>query len=368
MKKINVLLTAVACSAMSLAHAAETTDDRFYLAPFGSFLNGGGDRNAKDGWGGGLGIGKAVNSYLNIEVEGFYQGLSHKSRPQLGDGTVLGSGGGGPIEGGPVFGAQSRYDLTGGTVDALLFPYRSTFSPYAVIGVGGMNTSFEGRSNAAFIGEAGAGFTYELLDNLLIRSDVRYRYVNDHDSLPKVNQFHDMVVNLGFVVPIGAKPQGEQVAALEPRVANLECANSDSDHDGVNDCDDKCPGTLAGSKVDAMGCPVRIELRGVNFKYDSADLTSGAKGILDSVSETLISFPQKRDIEVKGHTSSEGSSAYNLRLSQRRSASVVAYLKQKGVTNALHAKGYGEDYPVADNTTEEGRSKNRRVELVWLSD
>jgi len=106
-------------------------------------------------------------------------------------------------------------------------------------------------------------------------------------------------------------------------------------------------------------------LKGVNFKVDSAVLTPNAKSILDGVAQNLINFPQKNDIEVHGHTSSEGSDSHNLKLSQRRSQSVVSYLKQKGVTNKLTARGYGEKLPVADNSTQEGRELNRRVELVW---
>lgn len=139
----------------------------------------------------------------------------------------------------------------------------------------------------------------------------------------------------------------------------------------MNDCDDKCPGTMKGSKVDDQGCPIVMELRGVNFRYDSDELTESAKGILDQVAEQLLSFPEKRDIEVAGYASYEGhpnKNLYNLRLSQRRSESVVRYLKAKGVTNKMVAKGYGVEYPIADNRTEEGRAKNRRVELRWISD
>ena len=55
-------------------------------------------------------------------------------------------------------------------------------------------------------------------------------------------------------------------------------------------------------------------------------------------------------------------------MSERRSQSVADYLKERGVTNNLYAKGYGEDYPIADNSTEEGRQKNRRVELIWMGE
>jgi OOP family OmpA-OmpF porin len=55
-----------------------------------------------------------------------------------------------------------------------------------------------------------------------------------------------------------------------------------------------------------------------------------------------------------------------MKLSQRRAQSVVEYLKMKGVTNKLIANGYGENQPIADNSSEAGKSENRRVELIWI--
>jgi OOP family OmpA-OmpF porin len=74
----------------------------------------------------------------------------------------------------------------------------------------------------------------------------------------------------------------------------------------------------------------------------------------------------KDELEVHGYTSSEGSNAYNMKLSQKRSQSVASYLASKGVTNHLVARGYGESQPIADNRTEQGREQNRRVELIWM--
>ncbi|MGZ4995586.1 MAG: OmpA family protein, partial [Methylobacter sp.] len=224
---------------------------------------------------------------------------------------------------------------------------------------------------AGVIGEAGAGFTYELHDNFLLRSDVRYRYNNNLNAhvQPGTDEFHDMTVNVGFVIPFGDKPKA--VTKSEPPIAAApaaiaDCSTLDADADGVNDCLDRCPGTVKGSKIDNSGCPVRLVLKGEHFKYDSAELTLNAKTILDEVANSLVSYPQKNDIEVQGHTSSEGSDNYNMKLSQRRAQSVVDYLKMKGVNNKLIAKGYGETQPVADNRTEEGKSENRRVELIWI--
>jgi len=256
---------------------------------------------------------------------------------------------------------------------------RDTFSPYAVFGVGAMNTSYLGSldwqpfgadssgTNVSFIFEAGAGATYELADNFLLRGDVRYRGDTAAYTLTRghADVFNDLLVNLGFVIPLGDKTVAAATVVAE------DCASQDTDRDGVNNCDDKCPGTAAGTKVDDQGCPIVMELRGVNFKYDSPELTEGAKTVLDGVSEELIAFPAKKDIEVAGYASYEGKpgkAQHNLQLSQRRSESVARYLRAKGVTNQLYAKGYGTEYPIADNATEGGRIKNRRVELRWMGD
>ncbi len=354
MLKKHLLTLAVLASmgSMSLAQAEEPVDTRWYAAPFGTFLKTGGDRNSHDGWGGGLAIGKMLNEHFNVELKGFYQTAAGYNDWR--DPTRQNVGG--------------SWDLAGATADLQYFFFRDKFSPYTVIALGGMNSNVPGRSGAGFIGEAGAGFTYELLDNLLVRSDVRYRYnQNFNANLQQgTNEFHDMTVNLGFVVPFGDKPKAEEPPPVVPEpVAPVDCSTLDSDNDGVNDCIDKCAGTIAGSKVDAAGCPVSLELKGVNFEYDSAKLTQNAMFVLDGVAQSLINYPVKDELEVHGHTSSEGSNAYNLKLSQKRSQSVANYLASKGVTNRLHAKGYGESQPIADNRTEQGREQNRRVELIW---
>jgi OmpA-OmpF porin, OOP family len=324
------------------AQAEEFLDNRWYVAPFGSYVKPGGDRNSNvKGYGAGIGFGKILDEHFNVELRGFYNGFDDET---------------------PRIGQKGQWDLAGGTADLQYYFWRDKFSPYTVIAAGGMNSYVRGNSAVGILGEAGAGFTYEFCDNLLFRSDVRYRYNNNLNAhlTNGTDEYHDMVVNVGFVVPLGPKPQP---AAPVEKVA--DCSTLDSDSDGVNDCIDTCPGTMAGSKVNATGCPLSLELKGVNFEYDSARLTASATSILDAVAENLIAYPQKNDIEVRGHTSSEGTNRHNMRLSQKRSQSVVDYLSMKGVTNRLTAHGYGEDMPIADNSTEEGRSQNRRVELVW---
>jgi OOP family OmpA-OmpF porin len=165
-----------------------------------------------------------------------------------------------------------------------------------------------------------------------------------------------------------------------PKGATVDATGcpKDTDGDGVLDGIDKCPDTPKGEKVDAVGCPLpksaplftpekkTLVLEGVNFEYDSATLTPGSLAVLDTVAASLKDWPEVR-VEIGGHTDSRGSDAYNEKLSEKRAASVLEYLASKGIDAArMAAKGYGESKPIADNATDEGRAKNRRVELSRL--
>ncbi|MEO8199064.1 MAG: OmpA family protein [Gemmatimonadota bacterium] len=149
------------------------------------------------------------------------------------------------------------------------------------------------------------------------------------------------------------------------------CPARDSDGDGVMDSADRCPDTPQGMLVGPNGCLIlfvegkkNVVLQGVTFVVNKAELTIDAKKILDMVAQSL-NANQEVKFEVQGHASSDGSDAANLRLSQRRAESVRAYLISKSVAAArMTAKGYGETQPIADNSTEDGRKQNRRVELV----
>lgn len=139
----------------------------------------------------------------------------------------------------------------------------------------------------------------------------------------------------------------------------------DSDGDGVPDYRDQCPDTPKGSVVDTEGCPrLLVKLQNVHFAFDSAELTSEAKSILDAAVSSINANPSD-NISVEGHTDSTGSDAYNSQLSQRRARAVADYLAAHGVSaSRLHAVGKGESYPVASNDTSAGRSQNRRVEVT----
>jgi len=150
---------------------------------------------------------------------------------------------------------------------------------------------------------------------------------------------------------------------------------SDRDGDGAYDGLDKCPDTAVGTEVDANGCAILfgeeqdvLVLENVLFEFNSPELTGESKRVLDRIVPPLVQSHAGVRLEVAGHTDSIGPAIYNLDLSQRRARSVVEHLVSAGVdASRLVARGYGEDQPIADNTTVEGRARNRRVELRRLN-
>lgn len=147
----------------------------------------------------------------------------------------------------------------------------------------------------------------------------------------------------------------------------------DSDSDGIIDPKDACPNAAGPPNDDPEknGCPpARIEqgqiriLEQVKFKTDSAEILGESNYILDAVFEILKAHPEITRISIEGHTDNVGKAAYNKRLSEKRAASVVKWLLAAGVTpTRLSSAGFGLEAPLADNDSDEGRRKNRRVEF-----
>ncbi len=123
---------------------------------------------------------------------------------------------------------------------------------------------------------------------------------------------------------------------------------------------------LPGAEVERVEEGIRVILHeeSINFGFDSSDLTSTAMANLDKLIPALNS-QQNTNLQVQGFTDSKGSDDYNLKLSQRRAIAVKNYLVAHGVAaSRLTTVGFGEQNPIAENESEEGRAKNRRVEFV----
>jgi outer membrane protein OmpA-like peptidoglycan-associated protein len=123
---------------------------------------------------------------------------------------------------------------------------------------------------------------------------------------------------------------------------------------------------LAALKARTTERGVVIPVDDVLFEFGSATLRPEAAAHLSKVTDLLRDYPE-RDLLVEGHTDDVGSDAFNLTLSERRATSVLIFFAQGGVSpRRMLARGYGETRPIASNATDEGRSQNRRVELVIL--
>jgi outer membrane protein OmpA-like peptidoglycan-associated protein len=157
-----------------------------------------------------------------------------------------------------------------------------------------------------------------------------------------------------------------------PGVARYQgCPIPDTDGDGVNDEEDKCINEKGPASN--YGCPViseeiikRVNLAAKNVFFATASdklLAQSNKRLNDVV--TILNENPSFKVQIDGHTDDQGKDEYNMDLSNRRAASVKAYLVSKGIAEGrLTSAGFGETKPVADNKTAKGRAQNRRVEMT----
>jgi outer membrane protein OmpA-like peptidoglycan-associated protein len=105
------------------------------------------------------------------------------------------------------------------------------------------------------------------------------------------------------------------------------------------------------------------DLPKIQFRFDSDEITPESFSTLDLIADVVLANPRLK-IFILAHCDSVGTEEYNLDLSQRRAKSVASYFTQRGIyPPSVRFRGYGSARPIADNATEEGRAKNRRVEF-----
>jgi outer membrane protein OmpA-like peptidoglycan-associated protein len=160
-----------------------------------------------------------------------------------------------------------------------------------------------------------------------------------------------------------------------PTIAGLAkyngCPIPDSDSDGVNDEADKCP-TIAGPASNS-GCPevnkalvqkTNKAAQGIQFQTGKAIILTTSYAKLNAVVQVLKTDPTL-NIDIAGYTDNSGDPAKNQKLSANRATAVKAYLVKKGISaTRITAEGYGDQNPIAPNTTAKGKAANRRVALT----
>jgi OOP family OmpA-OmpF porin len=247
-------------------------------------------------------------------------------------------------------GADTRVydnDVTMARLSALYhFDLGSKFTPYVSLGVGGQWISRDrpDYSNySSFAANAGIGFKYFFNEVVALRLEVNDAYGFDKSQGAR---FNAPVVSAGLTFQVGANPTCK-----------------DSDQDGVCDPYDKCPGTPAGYKVDADGCPITVSIRlDIKFDFDKSVIKSQYKNEVQKVADFLKSHPGS-DAVVEGHTDSVGADDYNQKLSERRANAVrESLVNDFGVpASKVQSVGFGESKPIDTNDTAAGRAQNRRV-------
>ncbi len=155
------------------------------------------------------------------------------------------------------------------------------------------------------------------------------------------------------------------------------CPEDDADQDGILDADDTCPlkPETVNTFEDTDGCPdekpaVQVTCKSIElgdnifFETGRYVIQERSFPLLDNIAKTLNENPQIRKVRIEGHTDNQGEAAANEKLSTQRVWVVREYLAEKGVDKSrLAYRGYGQTRPIASNDTDEGRAKNRRVEI-----
>lgn len=122
-------------------------------------------------------------------------------------------------------------------------------------------------------------------------------------------------------------------------------------------------GEIAETQRTALGLVMNLGEDAINFEFDRAELKPEDRELLSRIAGVLLTTSEYR-IQVFGHTDDVGSAEYNQELSKRRAEAVASYLVKTGVDpDIMTVKGFGKTQPLVDETTEQARARNRRVEL-----
>jgi outer membrane protein OmpA-like peptidoglycan-associated protein len=170
-------------------------------------------------------------------------------------------------------------------------------------------------------------------------------------------------------------PDKEDKCPTEKGIAANNGCPADTDGDGVADAVDKCP-TTAGPASN-FGCPevkqevkerLKFATKAVQFETAKATLKNQSFAVLDEIVEIMRQYPDYT-LSVSGHTDNTGDEMKNLRLSEARAKTCYDYLLFRGIkAERLRYAGFGEERPIADNDTAEGREQNRRVDFELVLD
>ena len=232
--------------------------------------------------------------------------------------------------------------------------------------------------------DLGLGLNIKASPNVNITFDETLLFIDrDRNSNNKLERYLQHAVGVSFNLGKSQDTDNDGISDRNdacPEVFGLKQFEGcpDSDSDGVKDSEDNCPNEAG--LISLSGCPEevkkqdpttdkvktsapKVSLYVVNFECGNSNINKTSKSILNSIVDVLKKNPNYK-LDIKGYTDTDGDENMNLRLSDSRAKIVKKYLTKRGISDKrLFTKGYGEQNPIADNNTEEGKAKNRRVEL-----
>lgn len=243
---------------------------------------------------------------------------------------------------------------------------RMILNPYVLAGVG----LSKYKDDYNFTLPTGIGCQVNLTRDVFLLFNSQYRFsITD-------KQYNHWVNSLGIAGVINRKKIKKQKQVPLP-VAAAAINPVDTDGDGIIDKEDSCQ--LIVGVIKYHGCPppdqensgnssdikqqIRIAATKIFFETGRYILLPQSYAPLNELAQILINNPHIQ-LLIEGHTDNSGTPASNQLLSQNRARTVFTYLTTAGINaNRLQYRGFGQDRPIADNLTEDGKAKNRRVEL-----
>lgn len=238
------LCVLIGLSLTAVSAQAQDFDDRWYFAPWIGYYHNDEDRNTDDGsLYGSLGIGRFIAPNSAIDV--FVDRTSRTRKPQPPN--------------------ESGWDNVGIGVSLRQHFGGDAWRPYIMGGVGvshhdvGDDGTIRSEQGWDPFVQVGLGVSYAWTENVDFRTEAVYRLDFDDESQPFEDDYGDFMLNLGLAVKLGGAPEPIEVVEEVEEVIETpvpDCSTLDDDGDGVNNCDDKCPGSTPGQTIGPDGCPV----------------------------------------------------------------------------------------------------------------
>jgi len=219
-------------------------------------------------------------------------------------------------------------------------------TPYVLAGVGYENVRNPDKDRLdsnAFV-QAGAGISHRTRNGYKLNVEGKVLQIVGAEG-----QDNEVILTTGISVPVGNS-------------CPIKIDGPDQDRDGVLDSIDQCPDTPCYFAVDQYGCPIKATLR-IHFHVDKYNIKPESLPKVANFAKYLVAN-KGTTVKIVGHTDSDASDAYNMKLSINRAKSVLNKLVELGVSSArLTYDGKGEGQPVATNATRHGKALNRRIEV-----